>query len=115
MGNMSNDETHGLIVADLRGIAESRDWSAHGRQSNRERLEHVADRLDAEYMREAHEIERIVRDAIVSYAELYMNAPNDECEKEILERAEVAQKWLESHGFSREKVSFDRNVEECVC
>ena len=48
------------------------------------------------------EIERIVRDAIISYEKLYQIAPNDDCERELKERAAIGNKWLKDHGFEEE-------------
>ena len=61
-------------------------------------------------MREAPEeqMERIVRDAILSYEQLYKDAPNDDSEREIIERCAIANGWLVSHGFARQAVSFDK-------
>ena len=54
------------------------------------------------------QMERIVRDAILSYEELYKEAPNDDVEREIYERCAIAQGWLVAHGFERQEVSFDK-------
>ena len=61
-------------------------------------------------MREAPEeqMERIVRDAILSYEQLYKDAPNDDSEREIIERCAIATGWLVSNGFARQAVSFDK-------
>ena len=61
-------------------------------------------------MREAPEeqMERIVRDAILSYEQLYKDAPNDDSEREIIERCAIANGWLVSNGFARQAVSFDK-------
>ena len=54
------------------------------------------------------QMERIVRDAILSYEQLYKDAPNDDSEREIIERCAIANGWLVSHGFARQAVSFDK-------
>ena len=53
-------------------------------------------------------MERIVRDAILSYEQLYKDAPNDDSEREIIERCAIANGWLVSNGFARQAVSFDK-------
>ena len=61
-------------------------------------------------MREAPEeqMERIVRAAILSYEQLYKDAPNDDSEREIIGRCAIANGWLVSNGFARQAVSFDK-------
>ena len=68
----------------------------------------VCDRMNKEVAIEAAKIERIVRDAILSYEQLYKEAPNDDAELEIRQRCEVANDWLAAHGFARQAVSFDK-------
>ncbi len=58
-------------------------------------------------------IERIVRDAIIGYEEAYPMAPNDDCERELKERAAIGNKWLKDHGFEEEKVVFDKEEVPC--
>lgn len=53
-------------------------------------------------------IERVVRDAIVGYQELYRTAPNDEASAECVERATVANAWLESKGYAPEPLEWSR-------
>ena len=60
-----------------------------------------------DYRAEARSIERLIRDAIVSYDELYKMSPNDDCERELKKRAAIGNKWLNDHGFVDEKVFFD--------
>lgn len=59
-------------------------------------------------------IERIVRDAIISYQEEYVKAPNDQTEKEIQRRAEVANKWLVDHGFAEEPATWSKEEYPCL-
>ena len=59
-------------------------------------------------------IERIVRDAICSYQESFPSAPNDDCEREIIERAEKANKWLVDHGFEPEKFTWSKDEPPCL-
>jgi len=54
------------------------------------------------------QMERIVRDAILSYEQLYKDAPNDDAERETIERCAIANGWLVSHSFARQAVSFDK-------
>ena len=68
----------------------------------------VCDRMNKEVAIEAAKIERIVRDAILSYEQLYKEAPNDDAELEIIQRCEVANDWLAAHGFARQAVSFNK-------
>ena len=73
-------------------------------------LEAASADAEAAKMREAPEeqMERIVRDAILSYEQLYRDAPNDDSEREIIERCAIANGWLVSNGFARQAVSFDK-------
>ena len=68
----------------------------------------MCDRMNREVEILDKPMERIVRDAILSYEELYKEAPNDDAELEIRKRCEIAQGWLVAHGLEREKVSFDK-------
>lgn len=68
----------------------------------------VCDRMNREVEIRDKRMERIVRDAILSYEELYKEAPNDGVELDIYNRCAIAQGWLVSHGFERQKVSFDK-------
>ena len=78
-----------------------------GREATSENSSQVG---NAAKMREAPEeqMERIVRDAILSYEQLYKDAPNDDSEREIIERCAIANGWLVSNGFARQAVSFDK-------
>ena len=53
-------------------------------------------------------LERVIRDAVISYNEMFASAPNDDCENELRERAKVANGWLKDHGFEKEKFFFDK-------
>jgi len=59
-------------------------------------------------------IERIVRDAIINYQGMYSSAPNDDVERELKERAAVANEWLVSHGFPPEKTIWDKEESPCL-
>lgn len=51
-------------------------------------------------------IERVIRDAIVDYNEMFPSCPNDDCERDLRERARIANEWLKSHGYEEEKFYF---------
>jgi len=59
------------------------------------------------------EIERLVRDAIVGYMFSYPKAPNDDCERELKERAEIGNQWLKERGLEPENVVFDKEEVPC--
>lgn len=59
-------------------------------------------------------IERIVRDAICSYQESFPSAPNDDCERELIERAEKANKWLVDHDFEIEPLLWSKEEPPCL-
>ena len=61
----------------------------------------------AEMLEEDAKIEQIIRDAIQSYNEMFQAAPNDDCERELRERAGLANAWLTAHGFSPEPFHYD--------
>ena len=88
-----------------------RDIPKHGLA---ELLRMIAHCLDAAVKREIPPIERIVRDAIISYTEQYVNAPNDETEREIQHRAEVANEWLRQHGFAEEPTNWSKEEIPCL-
>lgn len=54
-------------------------------------------------------IERIVRDAIISYQEMYANAPNDDVEHELIERAKLGNAWLVANGYQPEPTCFSKD------
>lgn len=66
------------------------------------------DRIEAAAKREADSIERLVRDAIIDYQEMYSHAPNDDAERELVERAERGNAWLMAHGYEPEKTTWDK-------
>ena len=59
-------------------------------------------------------IERIVRDAIIDYQGMYSSAPNDDAERELKERAAIANEWLVSHGFEPEKTFWGKEESPCL-
>ena len=51
-------------------------------------------RLAARIIEADSKIERVIRDAVVDYNEMFPSAPNDDCERELRERAGRANAWL---------------------
>lgn len=74
----------------------------------------LADRIDAVAKREADSIERLVRDAIIDYQEMYSDAPNDEAERDLVERAERGNAWLVAHGYEPEQLSWGKEELPCL-
>lgn len=72
------------------------------------------DRIEAAMKREADSIERIVRDAIIDYIGLYPSAPNDDAERELRERAAIANAWLKQHGFEEEPFHWSKEESPCL-
>ena len=68
---------------------------------------------DCAKLREAQSIERIVRDAIIDYQEMYPNAPNNEAERDLIDRANRGNAWLVSHGYEPEKTFWDKEEVSC--
>lgn len=68
----------------------------------------LVDRFVAAHKREAESIERIVRDAVIDYNGIFPSAPNDDCERELMERAATANAWLKRHGFEEEPFHFNK-------
>lgn len=60
----------------------------------------------------AKKIERIVRDAICGYNEMFPEAPNSDAEEELRQRARVAQEWLADNGFKEEPFYYFEKKEE---
>ena len=90
---------------EMRNAADSREeWGDKNEVNNM--LRQAEDIVEREAPEE--QMERIVRDAILSYEQLYKDAPNDDSEREIIERCAIANGWLVSHGFARQAVSFDK-------
>jgi hypothetical protein len=105
---MNEHETSADIIADMRGgpIPQHR--------HDRVLLCHYANRFEASYKREAQSIERIVRDAIIDYNEMYQSAPNDEAERDLRERAARANAWLKQHGFEEEPCYWSKEETPCL-
>ena len=75
---------------------------------------HLADTRVRQMLRQAariieadSKIERVIRDAVVDYNEMFPSAPNDGCERELRERAGRANAWLTAHGFAPEPFRYD--------
>ena len=75
---------------------------------------HLADTRIRQMLRQAAriiqadaQIERAVRDAVVSYNEMFPHAPNSDCEREVRERARRANDWLAAHGLEREQFWYE--------
>lgn len=60
------------------------------------------------------QIERAVRDAIIDYQGMFTNAPNDETEREVVERAKTANKWLVDHGFEPKDLYWTKEEAPCL-
>ncbi len=68
----------------------------------------LRERIEGVHHRESVSIERIVRDAIIGYEEMFQTAPNDNAEAELKQRAATANVWLVSHGFKPEEVKWSK-------
>lgn len=95
-------------AARLRLKQQSDNYAAELCRQGVEYKREICDRMNREVEISTAQMERIVRDAILSYEELYKEAPNDDVEREIYERCAIAQGWLVAHGFERQEVSFDK-------
>ena len=106
------NETVAGIIAEMRGDANADDYTPDGILG--QKLNYIADRLEAAHKREAKSIERIVRDAIIDYNAMYPSAPNDEAERDLRERAARANAWLKQHGFDGEPVIWSKEETPCL-
>ncbi len=89
------------IASEMReGFNQSSWWGI-----DREWAHDLADRIEAAYKCECDAIERTVRDAIVAYDFDYPFAPNEDCERELVERAKTANGWLVAHGYEAEELT----------
>ena len=124
---MSDNETRADIVAGLRAKAAEYDRLCREHQDFSEKVlmrdwwhnnvvtfRTIADRIEAAAKREAEKIERIVRDSVVDYNEMYCNAPNDDAEREIAERAKTANEWLNAHGMETEPFYYSKEETPCL-
>ena len=83
-------------------------------RQDRDLLCYYADLIDAAEKCDAASIERAVRDAIIDYQEMYNTAPNDDAERELVERAERGNAWLVAHGYEPEKTIWDKEESPCL-
>ena len=83
-------------------------------RTDHELLTLYADRIEAVAKQEADSIERIVRDAIVDYQDMYGYAPNSDAEQELIERAARANNWLVRHGYEPEKTIWNKEESPCL-
>ncbi len=68
----------------------------------------IAGRLEAAAKREAASIERLIRDAIVDYQEMYPHSPNDDAERELIDRAKRGNAWLVAYGYEPEALRWSK-------
>ena len=112
-------ETLADIVAEKRAQANKIE-SVAGLDANQFQRELIhdlraeADRIEAAHKRESNSIERLVRDAIIDYQEMFDNAPNDDAERELVERAERGNAWLVANGYEPEQLSWSKEVSPCL-
>ena len=81
---------------------------------DRELLRYYADLINAAEKCDAASIERAVRDAIIDYQEMFAHAPNDDAERELVERAERGNAWLVAHGYEPEQLSWSKEESPCL-
>lgn len=106
---MANNETVANIIAEMRDEAARADMEQdYSTDDAAEMMREFAWRIDAAQRRDCASIERIVRDAMLGYGEMFRIAPNDESEAELKTRAETANTWLERHGFAREEIRWTK-------
>ena len=74
----------------------------------------LAGRITEAAQREAASIERVVRDAIIDYQEMYAHAPNDMAEIDLLERARRGNDWLTAHGYEPEVMDVSKGDVPCL-
>ena len=98
------------IVSEMRALAD--DIEAGRAIVGQTVWRNYADRFEAAWKREADSIECLVRDAIIDYQEMYAHAPNDDVERELIDRAERGNAWLVAHGYEPEPVHFGKGKED---
>lgn len=96
------------------GVAAMMRGAVPPHRHDHELLLGFAEKVEEANAAEASEIERIVRDAIIDYQEMYVHAPNDDAERDLVERAARANAWLEAHGFKREEVCWSKEETPCL-
>lgn len=105
-----HNETLADIVAEMHKRMVSHYYSREGRNLIRQ----YADRIEAAWRREANSIERLVRDAIIDYQEMFAHAPNDDAERDLIDRAERGNAWLVAHGYEPEQLSWSKEESPCL-
>lgn len=105
-------ENKPLVLADI--LAEMRNGPTPKHRIDTELTAHYADLIQEAIKGEAAALERIVRDAVIDYSEQYVNAPNDDVERELKERASKANAWLVAHGFKEEPVIWSKEEAPCL-
>ena len=106
-------ETIADIVAEYRDDADKMDCGGLY-QPTTIYVRQLLNRIEAARKREAEKIERIVRDAVMDYNEMYCCAPNDDAEREIAERAETANEWLNAHEMETEPFYYSKEETPCL-
>lgn len=106
-------ETIEDIVAEIRAIWRGCEDCSCNDLTGADILE-ISDRIKAAVRREAESIERIIRDAVIDYSMLYINAPNDDAKRELKDRAAIANAWLVAHGFEGEPVIWSKEEVPCL-
>ena len=117
-----HNETLVEIVAELRSLEKCAEHSIHPRDDlptvfGKPIMVYFADlanRIEATAKRDADSIERLVRDAIIDYQEMFAHAPNDDAERELVERAKRGNAWLVAHGYEPEKTIWDKEEPPCL-
>lgn len=94
------------------GVAAMMRGAVPSHRHDHELLLGFAEKVEEANAAEASEIERIVRDAIIDYNGMYPSAPNDDCERELRERAATANAWLKRHGFDEEPFHYPSPTSE---
>ena len=77
-------------------------------------IRQLLNRIEAARKRESESIERIVRDAIIDYQDFYPHAPNDEAERDLIDRAKRGNSWLVAHGYEPEKIKWSKEETPCL-
>lgn len=96
------------------GVAAMMRGAVPPHRHDHELLLGFAEKVEEANAAEASEIERVVRDAIIDYSEQFVNAPNDDAERELKERAARGNAWLVAHGFNAEQVIWSKEGTPCL-
>ena len=98
-------ETVADIIREMRGYSHGMPPSYHVTMSWHD-FRVLLDRIEKAAKRESNSIERLVRDAIIDYQEMFAHAPNDDAERDLIDRAERGTAWLVAHGYEPEQLSW---------